>query len=117
MKVALDTNDQSKMEEVKNSAFNAVVMKIAINFTLIKEVIANYGFKWPSLVKTILTNLLNIFPTAEEGFSIDCFIVLLTEDYSQVFYIKLISKVLKPFFLCILFLSTYFLIRKCFYKN
>lgn len=117
MKIALDTNDETKKEDVKNSAFNAVVMKIAINFTLIKEVIAFYGFKWPQFTKKILSSLLSMFPTAEEGFSIDCFIVLLTEDYSQVFYIKLISKVLKPFFLCILFLSTYFLLRYCFYRN
>lgn len=44
MKVALDTNDEEKKERVKNSAFNAVAIKISINFTLIKQVIADYGF-------------------------------------------------------------------------
>lgn len=117
MKVALDNNDEAKKEIVKHSAFNAVVLKIAINFTLTKEVISDYGFKWPTFVNSIMSSLMNLFPTAEEGFSIDCFIVLISDDYDNVFYIKLISTILKPLFLLLLFLSCYFLFRKCFYRK
>lgn len=61
-------------------------------------------FEWPVSVKSIFNVMVNFIPTMENGFSIDCFIVLSTDDQLAITGARLVITLLKPICMFGLFL-------------
>lgn len=109
---AITLENKELYDSARASAFNSVLLKITINFFLLKSVINSYGFKWPDFVSSVTNTLTNLLPTTEQGFSIDCFVVMITKDYSDVYYTRLVFISLKPIIIIIILLLLRLIFKK-----
>lgn len=117
MRAAIQNGDDILKEDVKMSAFKAVMLKIIINFFLVTNISTVYGFNFTGIFRHLFRIFMQIVPSSDTGFSIDCFIALNSNEYHEIFFVNFALKLAKPIFLWVVFAIVYLLKRVIFIKK
>ena len=104
----LANSDSKRLkEQIQFSEFRTNLIKISVIFVQIMTIVKSYQFKWPELVSDLFDISSKILPTMKDGLAIDCFMLALVKEKSDLYFIRFVVILLEPFSIWICFTVCY----------